>query len=61
MFYGNGEIRTLPVSIGGTKWEPEKPQEGVIIRTIDELNEIADPKMKSIKIFLLYSPSTDLY
>ena len=51
MFYGNGEIRTLPVSIGGTKWEPEKPQEGVIIRTIDELNEIADPEMRALKYF----------
>ena len=51
MFYGNGEIRTLPVSIGGTKWEPEKPQEGVIIRTIDELNEISDQEMRALKYF----------
>ena len=57
MFYGNGEIRDLPVRIGGTKWEPEKPQEGVIIRTIDELNEIADPEMRALKYFCFIARS----
>lgn len=51
MFYGNGEIRDLPVRIGGTKWEPEKPQEGVIISTIDELNSIKDPELRALKYF----------
>lgn len=57
MFYGNGEIRDLPVRIGGTKWEPEKPQEGVIISTIDELNSIRDPELRALKYFCFVARS----
>ena len=57
MFYGNGEIRDLPVRIGGTKWEPEKPQEGVIISTIDELNSIEDPELRALKYFCFIARS----
>ena len=57
MFYGNGEIRDLPVRIGGTKWEPEKPQEGVIISTIDELNSIKDPELRALKYFCFIARS----
>lgn len=51
MFYGNGDIRTLPVSISGTSWEPSQPQEGIILSTINELNEIKDPELKALKYF----------
>lgn len=51
MFYGNGDIRKLPVSIGGTSWTPEQPHEGVIIETIDNLNKITDPELKALKYF----------
>ena len=51
MFYGNGDIRTLPVSISGTLWEPSQPQEDIILSTINELNEIKDPELRALKYF----------
>lgn len=35
--YDAGNIRTTPVTIGGTSWEPELPQEGIIIDKLDEI------------------------
>lgn len=51
MFDGNGEIRTLPVRISGTSWEPPQPQEGIILKTIQELNSIENPELKALKYF----------
>lgn len=51
MFYGNGDIRTLPVSIGGTPLEPPQPQEGIILNAINELNKIEDPELRALKYF----------
>lgn len=46
-----GEIRTFPVQIGGTSWEPEIPQTGVIIDMISRLNEIGNCEEKALKYF----------
>lgn len=51
MFYGNGDIRTLPVSIGGTPWEPPQSQEGIILNAINELNKIEDPELRALNYF----------
>lgn len=37
-----GTLRTVPVSIGGTLWTPELPQEGVIIETLDKIAKMPD-------------------
>ncbi len=37
--YGAGNIRTVPVSIGGTSWKPEMPNSAVII---EEIRKICD-------------------
>ena len=36
LFKNNGEIRTIPVQIGGTTWEPELPQIGIIISDLSD-------------------------
>lgn len=51
LFNYAGEIRTIPVQIGGTSWEPEMPQTGIIIDTIEEFEQIKDAESKALKYF----------
>ena len=51
LFKNNGEIRTIPVQIGGTIWEPELPQIGIIISDLSEIEEISDIELKALKYF----------
>lgn len=51
LFNNAGEIRTIPVQIGGTSWEPEMPQAGVIIDTIEEIESIQDIEIRALKYF----------
>lgn len=44
-YYSAGKIRTVPVSIGGTKWAPEFPIESVIK---EELEDIFKKKISTI-------------
>ena len=51
LFNYAGEIRTIPVQIGGTSWEPEMPQTGIIMDTINEIEQIEDVELKALKYF----------
>lgn len=51
LFHFAGEIRSMPVQIGGTSWEPEVPHTGIIIDTINKLEEIKDIEYKALKYF----------
>lgn len=51
LFNYAGEIRTIPVQIGGTSWEPEMPQTGIIIDTMAEIEQIEDVELKALKYF----------
>lgn len=51
LFHYAGEIRTMPVQIGGTSWEPEMPQTGVIIDAMHEIEQIEDIELKALKYF----------
>lgn len=51
LFSYAGEVRTIPVQIGGTSWEPEIPQTGIIIETIQEIEKINDIELKALKYF----------
>ncbi len=51
LFNYAGEIRTIPVQIGGTAWEPEIPQTGIIIDTLKEIEKIEDVEWKALKYF----------
>ena len=44
-YYSAGKIRTVPVSIGGTKWTPELPIESIIK---EELEDIFNKKISDI-------------
>ena len=51
LFRYAGEIRTIPVQIGGTLWEPEMPHMGVIMESLEEIERIQDVEMKALKYF----------
>lgn len=51
LFNYAGEIRTIPVQIGGTSWEPEIPQTGIIIDNLEEIGKIEDIELKALKYF----------
>lgn len=51
LFRNNGEIRTIPVQIGGTSWEPDIPKPGTIINDLLKLEEIDDIELKALKYF----------
>lgn len=51
LFNYAGEIRTIPVQIGGTSWESEISQTGIIIDNLEEIGKIEDIELKALKYF----------
>ena len=51
LFHYVGEIRTIPVQIGGTSWEPEMPHTGIITESIKEIDQIEEAELKALKFF----------
>ena len=49
--YDAGNIRTAPVTIGGTSWPPELPQEGIIIDKLDEIASMDDRLEAALEMF----------
>lgn len=52
LFYNAGKIRTTPVSIGGTKWQPNLPIESKIKEELDDVLKINNPTEKAINMML---------
>lgn len=51
LFYGAGEIRTLPVRIGGTDWEPKIPIRSVIFEEVQSILKVSDVEERALKMF----------
>lgn len=51
LFKYAGEIRTIPVQIGGTSREPEMPHTGIIINSLENIEKIEDIEMRALKYF----------
>lgn len=51
LFHYAGEIRTIPVQIGGTSWEPEMPHTGIIMDSIKQIEQIDDIELRALKYF----------
>ena len=43
----------MPVTIGGTSWAPELPQEGIIIEHLELINGMSDKLEAALKCFVL--------
>lgn len=46
-----GNIRTVPVTIGGTSWKPEYPQEGIIIQKLSAIEQMPDKLEAALEMF----------
>lgn len=51
LFRYAGEIRTIPVQIGGTSWEPELPHIGIIIEKLAAIEQTADAEQRALQYF----------
>ncbi|MBR1743736.1 MAG: Fic family protein, partial [Lachnospiraceae bacterium] len=51
IIYGVGELRKVPVTIGGTDWTPELPHEGTIISDIERINSLENKEDASLEMF----------
>lgn len=49
--YDAGNIRTAPVTIGGTSWIPELPQEDIIIDKLKEIENMPDRLEAALEMF----------
>lgn len=55
-----GEIRTIPVQIGGTIWKPELPLIGDIIYSLSKIDDIKNIELKALKYFC-YTSRTQIF
>ena len=51
LFYGNVEVRTLPVQIGGTFWNPGMPDLSYIYDSLKKIESLEDPILKALTYF----------
>ncbi len=51
LFNYAGEIRNIPVQIGGTSWEPEMPHTGIIIGILEKIEENENIELRALKYF----------
>lgn len=51
LFRNNGEIRTFPVQIGGTSWEPEIPDTADIINRLNDISMIENAEQRALNYF----------
>ena len=60
LFRNNGEIRTFPVQIGGTSWEPGLPNSTEIASELCKIDSIKDAELKALKFFC-YAARTQMF
>ncbi len=60
-YYTAGKIRGIPVSIGGTKWQPDLPIESVIKEDLNKISDLnLDDVDKAIE-YLLYTMKKQIF
>ena len=52
LIYNAGFIRNVPVSIGGTRWQPDMPIESQIKEELGKVQEIEEPTDRAITLML---------
>lgn len=57
LVYNAGALRTVPVTIGGTSWVPDFPQEGLIIDKLNEINVMQDKLEAALEMFCFIARS----
>ncbi len=57
LIYGAGALRTVPVTIGGTSWVPDYPQEGLVIDKLKEIDMMQDKLEAALEMFCFIARS----
>lgn len=57
LIYDAGGLRTVPVTIGGTSWVPDYPQEGLIIEKLNEIDGMQDKLEAALEMFCFVARS----
>jgi fido (protein-threonine AMPylation protein) len=52
-YYNTGTLRSVPVSIGGTKWKPELPIESLVKEELSDILSLDDIYAKAVSALLL--------
>lgn len=52
LVYNSGFLRNIPVSIGGTSWKPDFPDEFIIKDKLSDISKIESPTDRSISLML---------
>lgn len=60
LFYEAGKLRSIPVRIGGTTWQPHLPIESRVREDIERINQINDVYERAVKA-LLYVMRSQLF
>ncbi len=59
-YYNAGKLRSVPVSIGGTKWKPELPIESIVIEQLTDILNESDIYERAVNA-LLYVTKKQLF
>lgn len=57
LIYDAGALRTVPVTIGGTSWVPDYPQEGIIIDKLNQIDRMQDKLEAALEMFCFIAGS----
>lgn len=57
LIYDAGALRTVPVTIGGTSWKPDYPQEGMIVEKLEEIDQMPDKLEAALEMFCFMARS----
>lgn len=60
-YYTAGKVRSIPVSIGGTKWQPDLPIESVIKEDLNKISELDLDDVDKATEYLLYTMKKQVF
>lgn len=60
-YYTAGKVRSIPVSIGGTKWQPDLPIESVIKEDLNRISDMETDEVDKAIEYLLYTMKKQIF
>ena len=60
-YYTAGKVRSIPVSIGGTKWQPDLPIEPIIKEDLNRISDMKTDEVDKAIEYLLYTMKKQIF
>ena len=60
-YYTAGKVRSIPVSIGGTKWQPDLPIESIIKEDLNRISDMETDEVDKAIEYLLYTMKKQIF